>query len=317
MSAIRVVALGTAVPETRLTNADLEKMVDTNDAWITERTGIKERRIAGPGVESHDLGTEAARRCLEGSGRQPDLLISSTCTPGKQCPYQASIIAKRLDLKGLAAFDVNAACTGMIYGLGVAQGMMQSAPATYRNVLVTAAEKMTKYTDYKDRNTCILFGDAASALLLASEGQGPELLHVELGIDASGSDLVTMGGSGDDYFFRQDGRQVFRFAVTIMSQLIDRMVVRCGLQSGDPYHVVPHQANLRMLQSVAHSKGIPPERMHVNIDRYGNTSSASIGLALEEAWRERRFKDGETVFLIGFGGGLSWGAAALRWHDLA
>ncbi len=316
MSAIRIVGLGAAAPEKRLTNADLEKMVDTSDAWITERTGIKERRIAGDGVESHDLAVEAARRCLDGAAHKPDLLVSSTCTPGRLCPYQASVVANRLGLKDLAAFDLNAACSGMIYGLGLARGLMQSSPATYRSALITAAEKMSKLTDYRDRNTCILFGDAASALLLASEGQGPELLHVELGIDPTGSDLVRMGGSGDEYYFRQEGRQVFRFAVTIMAQLIDRMLERCGLTPQDSYHLVPHQANGRMLASVAQSKGIPPERLHINIDRYGNTSSASIGLALDESRRERRFKDGDIVLLVGFGGGLSFGAAALRWHDM-
>ena len=316
MSAIRIVSLGAHVPEQRLSNADLEKMVETSDAWITERTGIKERRIAPAGIESHDLAVEAARQCLRGTGRRPDLLIASTCTPGRQCPYQASTVAQRLELEGLAAFDVNAACTGMIYGLELARGLMQSSPARYRNVLITAAEKMSRFTDYHDRNSCILFGDGASALLLAADGDGPELLEVAVGVTASGADLVRMGGPGDDFYFRQDGRQVFRFAVTIMGQMIDRMRECCALKGDEGFYVVPHQANARVIHSVAQSKGIPLDRFVMNIDHYGNTSSASIGLALEEASRERRFKDGDFVFLIGFGGGLSWGAAALRWHDM-
>jgi 3-oxoacyl-[acyl-carrier-protein] synthase III len=316
MNSIRVVSLGAYAPPRRLTNADLEKLVETNDAWITERTGIKERRIASDETESHDLAVEAARQCLSQTERRPDLLISSTCTPGRQCPYQASIVAHRLELEGLAAFDVNAACTGMIYGLEVARGLMAASPTRYRNVLVTAAEKMSKFTDYHDRNSCILFGDGASALLLSSEGEGPELLDVAVGITASGSNLVSMGGPGDDFYFRQDGRQVFRFAVTILGQMIDRMRESCGLAASDSFYVVPHQANGRMIQSVAQSKDIPLDRFVVNIDHYGNTSSASIGLALEEAARERRFKDGDFIFLVGFGGGLSWGAAALRWHDM-
>jgi 3-oxoacyl-[acyl-carrier-protein] synthase III len=317
MTAIRVVSLGAYAPENKLTNADLEKMVDTDDAWITERTGIKERRIAPAGTESHDLAVEAARQCLHGTGRRPNLLVSSTCTPGRQCPYQASIVAQRLGLEGLAGFDVNAACTGMIYALELARGLMRSSPTRYRNVLITAGEKMSKFTDYHDRNTCVLFGDAASALLLSAEGEGPELLDVEVGLDARGSDLVSMGGPGDEFYFRQEGRQVFRFAVTIMGQMIDLMRERCGLQPQDPFYVVPHQANGRVIQSVAQAKGIPLDRFVVNLERYGNTSSASIGLALTEAAREGRFKDGDIVLLVGFGGGLSWGAAALRWHDLA
>jgi 3-oxoacyl-[acyl-carrier-protein] synthase-3 len=316
MTAIRLVSLGAYVPEQKLTNADLEKMVETNDAWITERTGIKERRIAPSGVESHDLAVEAARQCLSGTGRRPDLLVSSTCTPGRQCPYQASIVAHRLELEGLPAFELNAACTGMIYGLELARGLMQSSPARYRNVLITAAEKMSKFTDYHDRNSCILFGDGASALLLSTEGDGPELLDVAVGTTASGAELVRMGGPGDEFYFRQDGRHVFRFAVTILGQMIDRMRESCALPVDASFYVVPHQANIRMIQSVAQSKGIPLDRFVINIDRYGNTSSASIGLALEEAARARRFKEGDHVFLVGFGGGLSWGAAALRWHDM-
>jgi 3-oxoacyl-[acyl-carrier-protein] synthase III len=316
MNPIRIVSLGAHVPEQKLTNADLEKMVDTTDAWITERTGVKERRIAPDGIESHDLAVEAARQCLSRTERRPDLLISSTCTPGRLCPYHASIVANRLKLEGLAAFDLNAACTGMIYGLEVARGLMQSAPSRYRNVLITAGEKMSRLTDYHDRNSCILFGDAASAVLLSIEGAGPELLDVVVGVTASGADLVRMGGPGDEFYFRQDGRQVFRFAVTILGQMIDRMRESCALSADDAFYVVPHQANGRMIQSVAQSKGIPIDRFIVNIDHYGNTSSASIGLALEEAWREDRFKEGDHVFLVGFGGGLSWGAAALRWHDM-
>jgi 3-oxoacyl-[acyl-carrier-protein] synthase-3 len=316
MSSIRIVSLGAYVPEQKLSNADIEKMVETSDAWITERTGIKERRIAPAGIESHDLAVEAARRCLRGTGRRPDLLISSTCSPGRQSPYQASIVAHHLELENLAAFDLNATCSGMIYALELARGLMRSLPTRYRNVLITAAEKMSKFTDYHDRNSCILFGDAASALLLATEGDGPELLDVAVGVTASGADLVRMGGPGDEFYFRQDGRRVFRFAVTTLGQMIDRMRECCALQANDSFYVVPHQANARMIQSVAESKGIPLDRFIINIDRYGNTSSASIGLALEEAWQERRFKDGDFVFLIGFGGGLSWGAAALRWHDM-
>ncbi|MGE5557712.1 MAG: 3-oxoacyl-ACP synthase III family protein [Bacillota bacterium] len=311
MKKIGLYEIGTFVPETKLTNKDLEKMVDTTDDWITSRTGIKERRIAPPEMHASEMAFYAARNCLEKAKKNPDLLISSTASAEKRCPYQASIVANRLELKNLAAFDLNAVCSGSIYGLAVASSMMQTY--NYKNALVTASEKMTMLTDYKDRASCILFGDGASAILLSSEDPEHEILDVELGIDASGSDLVSMGGPGDEFYFRQDGQNVYKFVVSKMNELIDLFKKRLGLCDGEKFYVVPHQANKRMLESVAKNKNIPPERMICNIEKYGNTSSASIGLALSEAWGEGRFVKGDILFLIGFGGGLSWAGAAVRW----
>jgi 3-oxoacyl-[acyl-carrier-protein] synthase-3 len=313
MTRVGIRAIGAFVPEKVLDNAALERIVDTTDAWITERTGIKERRVAAADVLSHDLATEAARRCLEGGSTRPDVLISSTATPGRLCPYQACIIANRLKLGPLPAFDINAACTGMIYGLGLAKSLLESSAGAYQNILVTAGEKMTMFADYTDRATCVLFGDGASALLVSSECVEHELLHVELGTDPTGADYVTLGAWNGERLFRQDGRQVYRFAVTIMNKLIDRLMAHCNVKPNDRYWIIPHQANLRIMQAVAESKKIPFDRFITNIEKYGNTSSASIGLALEEAWREGRFEKGDLLFLIGFGGGLSWAGAAIRW----
>lgn len=313
MKRIVLKSIGAYVPERILTNAELEKMVDTSNEWILERTGIAERHIARPDELTHHMATEATRRCLEGRAEKPDMIISSTCTPGRLCPYQASIVAKSLDLDIKAGFDVNAACSGFVTGLAVARGLMETMGDSYKDVLITASEKMTEYTDYTDRNSCILFGDGAASLLISSEGEGPELEHVEIGIDASGSDYVNLAAQDGNRFFDQDGRRVYRFAVTIMNRMLDRLIEVSGIKDGEPYHVIFHQANLRMMQSVAETRKIPFDRFVTTVEHYGNTSSASIGLTLDKAWKENRFRKGDRVFLIAFGGGLSWAAASLRW----
>jgi 3-oxoacyl-[acyl-carrier-protein] synthase III len=313
MKSIYINAIGSYVPERILSNTDLEKMIDTSDTWIVERTGIRERRLASDTEYTHDMANIAGRQCLEGQAAAPDTVISSTCTPGKLCPNQACLVAAALNLSPHTAFDINGACTGMIYGLAIARGLMSTQPELYRYTLLTASEKMSSLTDYTDRNSCILFGDGASAMLLGHQGPGPELLHVELGADPSGTDMVVMGGPGDELFFHQDGKKVFRFGVTIIHRLLDRLGEVASPKSGQTVHIIVHQANLRMIQTVAKTRKIPAERFLTTIERYGNTSSASIGLTLAEAWRENRIHPGDLLYLIGFGGGLTWGAAALRW----
>lgn len=313
MKRIVLKSIGAYVPERILTNAELEKMVDTTNEWILERTGISERRLARPDEFTHHMAIEATRRCLEGRTETPDLIISSTCTPGRLCPYQASIIAKSLDLNIKAGFDVNAACSGFIYGLALARGLIETMGDTYQNVLVTASEKMTQYTDYTDRNSCVLFGDGAASLLISTEGEGPVLDHVEIGIDATGSEYVNLAAQDGKHYFDQDGKRVYRFAVTIMNRMLDRLTEVSGIKEGEPFHVIFHQANLRMMQSIADSRKIPMDRIVTTIERYGNTSSASTGLTLDEAWHQNRFKKGDRVFLIAFGGGLSWAGAVIRW----
>jgi len=311
MTRLGWLAMGAFVPEPRLTNQDLEKMVDTTDAWIVQRTGIRERRIAPRNMHPSDMAVAAARNCLQGLGIRPDLVIASSGSCERIYPYQASIVANRLGLKDLPAFDISAACSGSVYSLAIASSLMTTAG--YRNALLTASEKMSAFTDYKDRRSCILFGDGASAMLLSRENWEHELLATEMGCDPGGCDLVTMGEREGNPHFWQDGQKVFKFAVTIISQLADRLREKAGLGEKDSFYIVPHQANLRVLQAVADLRKMPMDRFVTNIERYGNTSSASIGLALEEAGRTGRFQKGDYVFLIGFGGGLSWAGAALRW----
>lgn len=304
-------AIGACVPDAKLTNHDLEKMVETSDEWIVQRTGIRERRIAPKGVHASDMAVAAARDCLLHAPVSPELLVSSCGTAERSCPYQASIVASRLGLKNLAAFDINAVCSGLIYGLAVTRSLMQTGG--YKQGLLTAGEKMSSMTNYQDRRSCILFGDGAAALLLSAENWEHELLAVELGCDPGGSDYVRMGAREGDPYFWQDGPKVFKFGVQTISRMLDVLKEKTGCAGSGGYYIIPHQANLRMVQAVSDLRGIPMDRFIMNIDRFGNTSSASIGLALEEAWRTNRFQKGDYVFLIGFGGGLSWGAAALRW----
>lgn len=306
-------SIGAYVPQGIIDNNDLERLVDTSNEWILERTGIRERRKAGQEELTHHMAIAATRRCLEGITETPDLLVSSTLTPGRLCPYQASIIAKSLKLDIKAGFDINAACSGFLYGLAAARGLMETMGDSFRTALITASEKMTAHTDYSDRKTCVLFGDGAAALLVSSEGEGPELEHIELGIDAAGSDFVSMGAQDGNPFFDQDGPRVYRFAVTIMNRMLDRLLEVTRHPGSQPYHVIFHQANLRMMQSVAETRRIPFERFLTTVETFGNTSSASVGLTLDKAWRENRFRKGDRVFLIAFGGGLSWAAASLLW----
>jgi 3-oxoacyl-[acyl-carrier-protein] synthase-3 len=308
---IGIAAIGSYAPPKILSNADLEKMVDTTDEWITTRTGIKERRLAGEGVHASDLAAEAARDCLSQTGLVPDLMISSCGTSERKFPYQASIVANRMQLNGLPAFDLNAGCSGMIYAMAVTYSMIQSGP--YRNGLVTAAEKMSDFVDYKDRSSCILFGDAGSALLISTDNPEHEILDFELGTDTKGYNGVIMGGSGSEYYFWQDGKNLFKFAVGKMTDLVRSLYERSGEPDFQRLHIIPHQANSRIIDAAIERTGIPAERFVCNIEKYGNTSSASIGLALKEAALAGRFVKGDTIILIGFGAGLSWAGAALRW----
>jgi 3-oxoacyl-[acyl-carrier-protein] synthase-3 len=311
MKTVRIAAIGVGLPERRLTNADLATMVETTDEWIVQRTGIRERRVAEKDVHASDLATAAARDCLSKTDRVPELLVSSCGSADRIYPYQASFVANKLGLENLAAFDMCAACSGLVYSIAIARGMMETLG--YRNALITASEKMTAFTDYKDRKNCILFGDGASSILLSTEAAGHEILAVELGLDAKGSDLVTMGSRDGNPLFWQDGKRVYLFAVAKIIELMDILKKKTGLGKDDPFYVVPHQANQRMFEAVSDRSGLPMDHIVSNIERFGNTSSASIGIALEEAWRENRFKEGDVIFLIGFGGGLSWGGVAIRW----
>lgn len=311
MKKIGIRSIGAFVPENKLTNFDLEKMVDTTDEWIVQRTGIRERRKAPDSMNPPDMAYEAAKKCLQAGNARPELFVASCETGEALLPYQASIISQKLNLGSLACFDINAACSGLVYAMAIASAMMRDMG--YKYSLVTAAEKMTAFTDYTDRKSCVLFGDGAAALLLASEDFEHEIIATEIGCDTTGAEYITMGARTGNPYFWQDGQKVFKFAVQTIAMMVDKLKQKAGLADDDEFYVVPHQANLRMMENAAKSLKIPMERFVMCIEHYGNTASASIGLALEEAWKAGRFKKGDNIFLIGFGGGLSYAGAVLKW----
>jgi 3-oxoacyl-[acyl-carrier-protein] synthase III len=239
------------------------------------------------------------------------MIISSTGTAEHATPYHASTVEAKLGFTGIPAFDLNAACSGLVYAITVGGAMLQTDGC--RNVLVTASEKMSYFTDYKDRSSCILFGDGAASILLSNEKFEHEIIAAELGVDPSGNDLIQMGGYKTRFYFWQDGKNVYRFVIPKIGELIAGLKEKCNIGPKDNFYIIPHQANRRMIESVSDKYKIPMDRFVLNMDRYGNTSSASIGLALHEAKENKLFKKGDAIFLIGFGAGISWGAAAIRW----
>lgn len=326
MKAVGILATGKYVPEKILTNADLEKMVETNDEWIVTRTGMKERHIAREDQASSDLAYEAALVALKKSGVAPedlDLIIVATITPDSAFPSTACILQNRLGAKKAAAFDLSAACSGFIYGLASASNFITTG--MYKNALVVGAECLSKITDYTDRNTCILFGDGAGAVVLGEVPEGRGFLSFELGADGSGGELLKLAGGGSrlpssqntvdskQHYIYMAGSEVFKFAVRIMGNAAEEALRKAGLEKSDIDLLVPHQANIRIIQSAVHRLDLPEEKCMINLHKYGNVSAASIPLALAEADEEGRLKEGDCVVLVGFGGGLTWGATALRW----
>lgn len=311
--------LGAYVPEQILRNADLERMIETSDAWIRDRTGIAERRVAPPGVNASHMGCAAGREAVAAAGlagRELAFVIASTGTADLSCPSVAARVGRAVGLERGYCFDLNAACSGFVYALTVGASLLRGAGGGHG--LVAAAEQVTALTDYRDRTSCILFGDGAGAAVLTTVPPHHRILHTALGADPTGADIITMGGQGcfgteDRHFVRQDGRKVFRFGVGILERLVREGLGAVGLSVEDRFHVVPHQANLRMIQHVAAKMGIPEERFVTNVQLRGNTSSASIPLALAEAEAGGRFTTGDKVLLVCFGGGLTWGLAVLEW----
>jgi 3-oxoacyl-[acyl-carrier-protein] synthase-3 len=321
-----VVGWGKSVPSQVLTNDDLAQMVDTSDEWIRTRTGISERRVVADGETTSTIALQAARQALEVSGLNPaqlELVIVATVTPDYPFPATACLVQDGLGASQAAAFDLSAGCTGFIYGLSVAADLISSG--AYQNALVIGAETLSRIIDWNDRNTCVLFGDGAGAVVLQANGADGGVLSTVLGSDGSGSNLlyVPAGGSRDPashktvseglHYLRMRGREVFRFAVRVMSTATRQALEQAGLTVDDLKLVVPHQANQRIIESSARSLGLSPEAVVSNLDRYGNTSAASIPIALCEAVEDGRIEQGDLVVFVGFGAGLTWGAAAVRW----
>ena len=321
----RVAGWGKYLPSKVLTNKDLESRVDTSDEWIFSRTGIKERRIASDEETSSTMATEAARAALRCAGVTPDqvdLIIVATSTPERIFPACAAYVQEGLGAHHAAAFDVNAACTGFIYAL--ASGWQFVAAGSYRNVLVIGSEVYSRILDWSDRATCILFGDGAGALLLqgADAPEGPSAFV--LGNDGSGAGLLYVPGVCDrpaaattSHYLRMNGSDVFRFAVSVTTEATRQVLDRVGLDVGDIDLLIPHQANQRIISAARRALGIPEEKVFVNVERLGNTSAASIPIALCEAAEQERLRPGDRLVLVGFGGGLSWGAMLFCWQPVA
>ncbi|MFP3916125.1 MAG: beta-ketoacyl-ACP synthase III [Actinomycetota bacterium] len=315
---------GKCLPPAVLSNNDLEKLTDTSDDWITTRTGIKERRISH--VEVSDMAEVAGRRALAAAGRDPadvDLIVLATCTADSLIPSAASLLQEKLGASRAAAFDLNAACSGFLYALVVASNMIRAG--TNRTVLVIGAEKLHYHLDFTDRTTAVLFGDAAGAVVLEPTSEPVGLLSSELGMDGSVWDILRVpkdGSAGDvgaarpeDGGIRMNGPEVFRRAVTTMGEASLRAVEAAGLGLGDVDLFIPHQANVRIIDAAAKRLGLPESKVFVNIASYGNTSAATIPVALAEALEEERISPGDVVVFAAFGAGLSWASAVVRWGD--
>jgi len=322
-----IAGTGSYVPDKVLTNADLERMVETSDSWIVERTGIRERRIVAPHQATSDLALEATRRALEDAGLAPEdieLIVVGTVTPDYPWPSTAAVLQGRLGNKKAFAFDVSAACAGSLYALSIADRYV--ATGAVRNALVLGAEALTKITDFRDRNTCILFGDGAGAMVLRPTDD-PRRGVTTIRLHADGSLVPILlqpgGGSRDpisekvvrekSHYVKMNGREVFKVAVRALEDVSREVLAAERLAPGDVDCVIAHQANKRILDATLHRLAIPPERCFMNLEKYGNTSSASVPMTLDEARRAGWLEPGDVILMMAIGGGMAWGAGVVRW----
>ena len=321
-----IVGSGSYVPERIVTNADLAKMVDTSDEWITSRTGIRERRVAAAGEFTSDIAAKAAAKALAKAGvtaDQIDLIIVATITPDMPFPATACLVQQKIGARRAAAFDLEAACSGFIYALEIGQQFIMSR--TYETVLVIGAEKLSSIIDWKDRNTCVLFGDGAGAAVLQHRPGSHGLLTACMGADGSKAELLSMPGGGSRcpatpdsvasrlHYLRMDGKETFKSAVNAMCSAATEVLRRCELTIEQIKCVIPHQANARIINAVGDRLGAKPEQIFINLDKYGNTSAASVAIALDEATESGRLQRGDFILMVVFGAGLTWGAAIIEW----
>lgn len=320
--------LGAYVPERILTNKDLESIVDTTDEWIQTRTGIRERRIADPSQASSDLAVNAARDALDMAGWTPqdvDVIMVATVTPDYIFPSCACTVQGKLGASQAAAFDLSAACTGFLYGMNLARGLIVSGQA--KRILLIGVETLSRITDYEDRSTCVLFGDGAGAAAIDGTREGEDgMLSVAIGADGDQGELLYMPGGGSRnpstaetvgkryQYLRMAGNEVFKIAVRGMEAIAREALDKANIGVEDLDLLVPHQANIRIIDATAKRLGVPPQKVMVTIDKFGNTSAASIPISMREALREKRLRKGMTVGTVAFGGGLTWGASVLRWE---
>jgi 3-oxoacyl-[acyl-carrier-protein] synthase-3 len=306
---VGILGIGRYVPEKVVTNHDLEKIVDTSDEWIRTRTGIAERRIADDTIDTSYMAVEASKKALEDagiSGEDIDLILVATVTPDRAFPAVACVIQEAIGAKHAAAMDLSAACAGFMYGMITAQQFIQTG--TYKNVLVVGSDKLSKIVDWNDRNTAVLFGDGAGAIVMGAVSEGKGVLSFELGADGSGGKHLYQ-----DEYVMMNGREVFKFAVRQLGDSCLRVLEKAGLTKEDVDFLVPHQANIRIMESARERLNLPKEKMSMTIEKFGNTSASSIPIAMVEELQNGRIQDGDLIILVGFGGGLTWGAVALRW----
>lgn len=313
-----IIGTGSALPARRVSNAELAETVDTSDEWIVERTGIRFRHIAGPDETTSTLATEAARKALDAAGIAAsaiDLIVLATATPDQTFPATATRVQTALGIDDCVAFDVQAVCSGFLYAVTVADSMIRSGAAT--NALVIGAETFSRILDWEDRNTCVLFGDGAGAVVMAAEHGERGVLSARLHADGRHNELLYVDGgpstTGTVGKLRMKGREVFRHAVTNLASVLDEAMAAAGLSADDIDWMVPHQANARILDATARKLGLPAEKVVVTVDQHANTSAASVPLALDVAVRDGRIKAGDIVVLEAMGGGFTWGAAVVRW----
>lgn len=314
----RIAGTGGYLPDTVRTNDDLSRMVDTSDAWIVERTGIRERRIAAPHETASSMGETAARQAIAAAGWDPeaiDLIIMATSTPDRIFPSTACILQQRLGIRKCGAFDIQAACSGFIYALSIADQFIKAGNAS--RILVVGSEINSRLVDWSDRTTCILFGDGAGAVVLETSEE-PGILSTHIHADGRYQDLLylpnpEMGISGDPPYIKMQGNEVFKIAVNTLGQIVDETLVANGLEKADVDWLVPHQANIRIIAATARKLKMPMERVVVTIERQGNTSSASVPLALHEAVSDGRIRRGQILLMEAFGSGFTWGSALVRY----
>ncbi len=321
-----IAATGAYLPERILTNADLEKMVETSNEWILSRTGIRERRIAAEGETTSDMGARAAQQALDQSGIDPktiDLIIVATCTPDTAFPSTACYIQAKIGATRAAAFDLQAACSGFLYALVTAEQFIASG--AHKTVLVVGAEKLSSIVNWQDRNTCVLFGDGAGAVILQHREGGRGIVSFDLGADGTQTEILSVPAGGcrmpitpevlknRSNFLQMAGKEVFRQAVTAMNRSAEDCLEKAGIKPKDLRWIIPHQANSRIIEAVAQRLSVDMEHFYVNLDRYGNTSAACIPICLHELNTAGKLKQGDLLLMVVFGGGLTWAGAVLEW----
>ena len=323
---VKIAGTGSYIPQRVLTNADLEKMVATSDEWISTRTGIKERRIAGENEAASDLAYHAARRALKDAHVKPehlDMIIVATITPDMIFPATACILQERLGARKIAAFDLEAACSGFLYGISV--GNQFIATGMYDTILVVASETLSKIVDWEDRNTCVLFADGAGAAVLAPSSDSSRIISTYLGADGGGADLVKVPAGGSrlptsfqtvqnrQHYMKMKGNEIFKTAVRAMIRAIYASLEEGNLKPSDVDYFIPHQANMRIIDAVVKKVGLSQDKVHINLEQCGNMSAASVAVGLDEAVRGGKIKKGDKVLLTCFGGGLTWASVVIEW----